>query len=526
MFPFVESIIFPKKDLVARVGSIDISKKEFQKEYELEFYYIANVLGISIDTDNHSDALKKIVLDKLIYKRLMQNLFRDMKLESNNDLISQVIRGLDEFQSDGKFDYDQYQLSLSNSGLTEQDYISEINHTILSESIHSLFTKSIDFPHSHLNKLLFDNKYHKRVVDYIEFSKDDVIDFPDPTNEDLQAIYDNGDFFFPEARYGQYIKICPSNIYVDPKSYIDDLKVKSEKLSIKLDLAYQVFNDFDSAQNCIDNMCDLGSKMNEVGYYSVDKIFFDTILGLSKGERFLHKYSNDAFYVFEVQDKSYDQLSIEQYDSLKNDFEQMQRNLIMSGMMDDIARDFAVGSDVSDIATKYNLEVKDPGIVYKDSDSDIAIAIFNPDDFVLINGCYFYANVSSVVEPLKMTFSEAIYSLEQVWRDRYVELMIKSKEQELLNADWDEIDHKTATLKRSDVGVFDESVIRAIFSAPTNKLVGPINDLFLIVRDRIDPEFNELAANDLGFGIRQSIYESFFSDFKSYLESLYRVKFY
>ena len=211
---------------IAKVNGDKISIQEYGKAVES----VRNRLqseGKKVDPALlESQELKDSVLDGLITKRLVNTEIKKANFKVSDDIVSQYIIGMPEFQDGGKFSQDLYDKTLAQNHLTPSKFEAGIRNDLLTqqarEGLRSLvFTSKATLVQS----LKFANEQREVSVAEIkssEFAKTSIV-----TTEQIKAYYElNKDKFkVPEQVKVQFVLLSAAGLVHDMKA--DDAEIKA-----------------------------------------------------------------------------------------------------------------------------------------------------------------------------------------------------------------------------------------------------------------------------------------------------------
>ena len=111
----------------AKVNGEEISQEQFQRLYNDEYQRLSQQLGMTefsavVDTPEFIDGLRKKVLDDLVDQELMRQYTKELDLAVSDDAIKRAIVTTPNFQDNGKFSNEAYQLFLRNNNMNADMY--------------------------------------------------------------------------------------------------------------------------------------------------------------------------------------------------------------------------------------------------------------------------------------------------------------------------------------------------------------------------------------------------------------------
>ena len=534
IFPFFDVLFDGSKDMIAKVSDLKISKSEFRNAFEVEVRNLSNsgVPKSNLMDVNHNlhKVLNQLVLDTLVSKKLMQNVFNDFGLDLDRELISEIVQDVHSFKSDGKFDYEKYINVLSAANVKELDYLEAVKYEALNKMFLEAFAKLLNFGHQKLDLMLYEYSAHSRVVDVYKLDPELIQAPMNPPDEELLEIYESRDFFSPETRDAKYLCLCNIDVSVDEgliEGYLND---HLEIVLTKLDLEYSIFSNEQEANNALSNSYKLDEKIDNVPLSDFIADFAEIVLKAEDGHSFIYRsVKEDVYYVFKLVKKR--KLPKQ---SLEDDFIMQLRSSIrdrelsrhLDKLVDEVSDDIDSGILLDEVDYVYDYPVKSVNSV-EESDK-LAISVFNPESFVkAADGCYYYSYVTKIVEPEKLDFDKSRDIITKIWTENYIKKAIENLAQEIISNNGKNAEFKTYAFTRDKAESFlSPDLINEIFSSAEGVFVGPIDNFIAVTKNIIKPEFNDASVKEFKESLDHAIIESFYSDFKSHLESVYRVKFY
>ncbi len=125
-----------KAPVVATVNGEDIKLAEFQRSYTNYRQQMQQYLGKNL-TAAEEEALKLETLNKLVESKLLDQVNASFGLQISDQQVKQAIKGIEIFQSDGKFSNEMYQLGLMQLGMSPALYEHQIRLDMMSEQLQS-----------------------------------------------------------------------------------------------------------------------------------------------------------------------------------------------------------------------------------------------------------------------------------------------------------------------------------------------------------------------------------------------------
>ncbi len=123
-------------DVIAKVGDIKITLKEFQDYYSTLYESYARMYGGNFDQQKAKElGLQKQVLDTLVTEALLLNLAKDLGLTVLDEEVVAKIASLPEFQKNGKFDKELYLTLLKRNHIKPVDFERGVRKDLLYEKL-------------------------------------------------------------------------------------------------------------------------------------------------------------------------------------------------------------------------------------------------------------------------------------------------------------------------------------------------------------------------------------------------------
>ncbi len=192
--------------VIASVSGVEITQRRFSTKLEQERRQLLNVLGDP--TAINEDLLRKSVLNVLIDEASAHYYAERLSFGVAEQLIDQVIRGIPQFQTDGRFDATAFDRAIGPMGMSRLGFREELRRNLTSYQVKSAVDNSVLIIPSELMRLnSLQNQTRSGVISIIdsnEFSKAILV-----TEEAIQSFYEAGspNFYTEESVAIDYISL-------------------------------------------------------------------------------------------------------------------------------------------------------------------------------------------------------------------------------------------------------------------------------------------------------------------------------
>jgi len=185
-----------KAGAVAKVGDVEISMGEMQKEYSNLYAQYAQVFKGDFDKEKAKQfGLQKQAINQLIQQALLINLARSYSLEvSDKELVAELTKQKYFFNKDGVFDKEIYKQVLSQNRLSTKEYENSLRKTILIQKLFKLLPVDVSKNEKNIVNTLVN------IADKISY---DVLDIKVQTSDELLKPYweQHKDQFLTDVSY-------------------------------------------------------------------------------------------------------------------------------------------------------------------------------------------------------------------------------------------------------------------------------------------------------------------------------------
>ncbi len=172
----------------AEVNGKAVEKGELFRAVELQRRQVLSQMGDKADPALLDDVLlRKVVLDNLIDRTLQVADAEEKGLFVSDQLLDQIIVTTKDFQRDGRFDRDEFELALRSAGFTPLSYRELLRSETMVNQVRGAYSESSFMTDAELNRLLALNT-QTRDLRLITLAADQKVDIAD---SDVQALYES-----------------------------------------------------------------------------------------------------------------------------------------------------------------------------------------------------------------------------------------------------------------------------------------------------------------------------------------------
>ena len=198
--------------LAAKVGEREITRNDFGQVYQNERNRMQSQLGEYFSTLLGDPAyvvqFRKSVLDRMVNDALLDNQAQSLGLRVSDEQIRQAIISMPQFQKDGKFDEEIYNISLRRAGFSSDSFAEYLRQDLVRNQL-ILALESTEFTldsEVQAQGALEAQQREIRTItlDTVEFAKKATV-----TDEEIQTYYDENkqQFVRPEQVKVSYIEL-------------------------------------------------------------------------------------------------------------------------------------------------------------------------------------------------------------------------------------------------------------------------------------------------------------------------------
>lgn len=178
--------------VVAEVGDTTIEQRQFARELSDEINTMSRRLGIQLSMDQaRAFGIPQQVLERMITRAMLDEMADRLGMVVTEEQMRQFLLDNPDFQdSAGRFDRNRFLQVLQFANMSEQDYLARVGEDIKRQQLVSAVTEAAVAPDS-LTERLFLYREERRVADYVTISNDSFTDLGEPTEAQLQEVYDS-----------------------------------------------------------------------------------------------------------------------------------------------------------------------------------------------------------------------------------------------------------------------------------------------------------------------------------------------
>ncbi|WP_122035687.1 peptidylprolyl isomerase [Aliivibrio sp. EL58] len=198
--------------LAAKVGEREITRNDFEQVYQNERNRMQSQLGEYFSTllgdPAYVEQFRKSVLDRMVNDALLDNQAQNLGLRVSDEQIRQAIISMPQFQKDGKFDEEIYNISLRRAGFSSDSFAEYLRQDLVRNQL-ILALESTEFTLDNEVQAQGALEAQQREIrtvtlDTAEFAKKATV-----TDEEIQTYYDENkqQFVRPEQVKVSYIEL-------------------------------------------------------------------------------------------------------------------------------------------------------------------------------------------------------------------------------------------------------------------------------------------------------------------------------
>lgn len=219
------------KQLVAEVGSTDITTLQFRDAWQQELQQVSRRIRRNLTADEaRAFGLDKVVLDRMMTEAALNAEVKKYNLGISDATIAQAIQNDPNFRgANGQFDRNAFAEAVRNAGYTEQGFIAAQRGSYLRQQLTESVAGAASAP-SVMREAIHRYRSEQRAVDFFTLDAAQAGDIPAPTEDELKKFYDANKTAFraPDFRAVNIVALTPDAVAkpneiwdADAKAYYD-----------------------------------------------------------------------------------------------------------------------------------------------------------------------------------------------------------------------------------------------------------------------------------------------------------------
>ncbi|MDR0449084.1 MAG: peptidylprolyl isomerase [Rickettsiales bacterium] len=199
-------------DSIISVGGDKVRIADFEAEKNRQFAQMERAMKKSIYSDRVVGLyFSQQILSNLASRMLLERRATDIGLGVSRQAIAAMIKNAPEFQANGFFSTDKFDSVLAANNVSEGEFVEILRRQMLREMLLAGVSEGIRAP-EFMVKVLYDMRFETRKIDYAVIRFDDFAVANQPTDEDLQRIYNMSKQMVPEFRTFAIAKVQTKNM--------------------------------------------------------------------------------------------------------------------------------------------------------------------------------------------------------------------------------------------------------------------------------------------------------------------------
>ncbi len=210
---------------VARVGEVEISETEYQREFSRYRQSMSRRMGDSLDPSFFDQLIiKRQFLDQLIQRSALQQTLVASGFAVPDEAVRREIANIEAFQVAGSFDTSQYQLFLSSQGLTPLEFQAQVRDDLLASQLPASLASSSIATDAQLEAAIR-LEDQTRAATYVTVSADAFAEGVEVSDDAITAWYEeNGD------RYQTQEEVVVEYIELEATDFAPEIAVDEDLL--------------------------------------------------------------------------------------------------------------------------------------------------------------------------------------------------------------------------------------------------------------------------------------------------------
>lgn len=203
--------------LAAKVGEREITRNDFEQVYQNERNRMQSQLGEYFSTllgdPAYVEQFRKSVLDRMVNDALLDNQAQSLGLRVSDEQIRQAIISMPQFQKDGKFDEEIYNISLRRAGFSSDSFAEYLRQDLVRNQL-ILALESTEFTLDNEVQAQGALEAQQREIRTITLDTAEFANKATVTDEEIQTYYDENkqQFVRPEQVKVSYIELSGNEL--------------------------------------------------------------------------------------------------------------------------------------------------------------------------------------------------------------------------------------------------------------------------------------------------------------------------
>lgn len=208
--------------VLAKVNGIKIAKKDFQKQWE-RILEIQGARASELSPEQRK-LLRQAALQTLIDQILLLEQAKRWKITVTPEELRDQLSHMPYFQENGRFSVRLYQQYLRMRGLSEEEFLRELERDLKVQRVEQLIRDSAWVTEDEV-EALYKLMQEKVVIQYVEISAKSFVQEISPTEEELRAYFKEhlSNYRIPEMVKVNYMRF-------DPAQYISQVEVTEKEI--------------------------------------------------------------------------------------------------------------------------------------------------------------------------------------------------------------------------------------------------------------------------------------------------------
>ncbi len=223
--------------VLAKVGDEDIERVEFQLRYLQQLQAVEQQVGTTVSPEQaRSLGLDREVLRNMIGSAALKAAARDLGLAKSDEAIAAEIIADPNFAGpNGKFDEPTFRSILQRNGLSEKLFVKDQRDFAIRQQMSSASYERALMPEMMSDKL-FRHFLERRVAKYLILTLDEIDDVGEPTDEELEAFYQQ-----TQLRFTQAERRSADLMVLSVERFSENMKFSEEELRDEYEQSVDLF---------------------------------------------------------------------------------------------------------------------------------------------------------------------------------------------------------------------------------------------------------------------------------------------